>query len=195
MAKEIWEVEGIDITADATMYARDELGLNVVTGDFLYEDFMLERYDVICLWDTIEHLKQPHRYIEKAASLLKPGGFIFLTTGDVGSLNARLRKGSWRMIHPPTHLFFFSKRTLKMLLEKYGLKTVQSKCVTVFRSFGSMVHGLMKKKLKDRYHLVYDIPIPLNLGDILFIAAQKGRSSAATKDDEKKRREARSNRE
>ena len=60
------------------------------------------------MWDTIEHLKRPDLFVQKAAADLRPGGLIALTTGDIGSLNARLRGARWRMIHPPTHLHYFS---------------------------------------------------------------------------------------
>ena len=59
----------------------------------------------MCLWDTIEHLAEPEAYLEKIAKSLPVGGWLFLTTGDIGSPMARARGSRWRMIHPPTHLY------------------------------------------------------------------------------------------
>ena len=69
--------------------------------------------DVVCLWDTIEHLKNPDLYIEKVADNYDRGGMIAITTGDIGSLVARLR-GSEVETDPPTHslTLLFSKLTL-----------------------------------------------------------------------------------
>jgi hypothetical protein len=50
------------------------------------------------------HLEFPYEYLIKARSLLTAGGREFMTTGDLGSWNARLRGARWRQIHPPTHL-------------------------------------------------------------------------------------------
>ena len=65
-------VAGIDISADASSYARNVLDLPVATGDFL-DAILPEAVDVVCLWDTIEHLQHPDRYLEKAVSGLNPG--------------------------------------------------------------------------------------------------------------------------
>ena len=66
VAREVFQrVEGIDIAADAAAMARESFGLPVATGDFL--DHRIDgAVDVICLWDTIEHLARPDLYVQKA---------------------------------------------------------------------------------------------------------------------------------
>ena len=112
-------VEGIDISTAAAAYAKEQLGVQVAAGEFLAHR-IAGPVDVVCLWDTIEHLRDPHLYIEKAAAYLRRGGALAVTTGDIGSLMARWRGERWRQIHPPTHLHYFSKLTLAQLLERYG---------------------------------------------------------------------------
>lgn len=112
-------VAGIDISDEAAAAARSEAGVEVAAGDFL--DAPVEApLDVVCLWDTIEHLASPDRYIAKAAALMPPGGVIALSTGDIDSLVARVRGARWRQIHPPTHLHYFSRATLTRLLDAHG---------------------------------------------------------------------------
>lgn len=93
---EFESVQGIDITEDGVRYARESLGLNVIQKDLLQHDFGDQKFDVVCLWDTIEHLSSPHLYIEKAAGLVQSGGLITVTTGDIGSFNARFKGAKWR---------------------------------------------------------------------------------------------------
>jgi SAM-dependent methyltransferase len=139
------EVSGIDISQDASAYARDTVGVNVATGDFAaYE--VKSPVDAICLWDTVEHLQHPDLYIEKAASHLAPGGVIALTTGDIGSLLARLQKEKWRQIHPPTHLHYFSKDTLGRLLSKYGLEVCYAGYDGCYRSVDTVAYILLSLK-------------------------------------------------
>lgn len=98
LAREHWQVTGIDVSEHAVQYARKVLSRDVVCGDFmdvLFDDYS---FDVVTMWDTIEHLKYPDLYISKVARLLKPGGILALTTGDAGSLNARLRGRRWRLV-------------------------------------------------------------------------------------------------
>src|SRR6476620_11752529 len=81
-------VEGIDISDDAIAYARQHLGLEARSADFLNHRFGVQP-DLICLWDTIEHLSRPDLYLQKMADSLPPGGLLALTTGDLDSWLAR----------------------------------------------------------------------------------------------------------
>ena len=65
-------------------------------------------------------LRGNFEYLSKAYSETKAGGYIVITTGDISSLLAKIQRNNWRMIHPPTHLHYFSKRTLTKLLERIG---------------------------------------------------------------------------
>ena len=88
--------------------SREWLRLDVRLGDVVTHDFAEQRFDAICLWDTIEHVADPRAVVERCVRLLSADGALFLTTGDIGLLNARLRGRSWRQIDPPTHVSYFS---------------------------------------------------------------------------------------
>lgn len=141
-------VQGIDISEDAAEYARTRMGLPVYTGDFLAHDIS-EKIDVLCMWDTIEHLQHPHLYLDKAAQNMPPGGVIAITTGDIGSVVARLRGAKWRQIHPPTHLHYFSKATLARLLRKHGFTVRYSAYEGIYRSIDTMAYILLNIKRKQ----------------------------------------------
>ena len=81
--------------AEAVRFARKDRGVQAQQGDYLVLQ-LGRKVDVITMWDTIEHLKRPDLFIAKAARDLKRGGIIALTTGDIGSVNARLRGRRWR---------------------------------------------------------------------------------------------------
>jgi SAM-dependent methyltransferase len=112
-------VMGIDIAEGPVSYGRDQLGLDTIVADFPALD-STRRFDAICMWDTLEHVPDADRFVAKAHELLAPNGHLFITTGDIGSLNARLRGARWRQIHPPTHVNYFSKRTLTLMLNRLG---------------------------------------------------------------------------
>ena len=120
LARNHWEVKGVDISQPACEYGKS-LGLNVECGDFLDIPVAAGQYNVFCLWDAIEHLKTPHLYIKKISETIAPGGILCLTTGDMDAFVPRIQGGKWRMIHPPTHLFYFSKKTLFALLKEKGV--------------------------------------------------------------------------
>lgn len=184
LAKKYFDVAGIDITEQPTEYARKNLGLKVRTGNYLEFSNTSER-DIFCMWDTIEHLSNPKKFIEKINSELKPGGFLFLTTGDIGSLVAKFKKDKWRMIHPPTHLYYFSEKSITALLEKSGFTVIKISHPGVYRSLKQMAYGLLFLNkhpkginLKIREALLkiatfMDFPIYLNTFDIMMVIAKK----------------------
>ncbi len=181
LAQKYWSVEGVDVTSAGVEYTRQTFGIKARLADFLTLPDDPGSYDVICLWDTVEHLAHPVRYIEKAAQWLQPGGILALTTGDIESWPARLQKEHWRLIHPPTHLFYFSPNTLTRAAQQAGLEVISVSHVGYSRSYRAMLHGLLLLKsarLKGLYRLLtldnrIDFPIYLNLYDIMQFIARK----------------------
>ena len=97
MASSYFSVAGCDISEHAVDHARSILGLDVTATDYLTLPPPNKPHDVICLWDTIEHLQEPHLYIEKAFGELVENGMLALSTGDIGSVVARFRGAKWRL--------------------------------------------------------------------------------------------------
>jgi 2-polyprenyl-3-methyl-5-hydroxy-6-metoxy-1,4-benzoquinol methylase len=177
LAKEHYQCKGIDIS-EAILEA--DKSLTLVRADFLTLPEEREAYDFICLWDTIEHLSEPFKTLKKASSCLKPGGRVVLTTGDAASFLAKLRGEKWRQIHPPTHLFYFTKATLEKALEAAGLKMESCQHVGQYRSYQSMLHGLSLRLPTFRWLFgllslggKIDFPIYLNSFDLLEVIAIK----------------------
>lgn len=173
--KEFGFVQGIDISEDGCEYAREKLGLNVVRGDFIKFDIEKNKFDIFCLWGTIEHLKNPHLYLEKIRDCIKKDGIISLTTGDIESTTAKLSKDKWRLIQPPEHLFYFSRKTISSLLKKYGFEIVRIEYCGYYRT----LHFLF---LKHQNSIVYKLlknialtntPFYLNLFDTMHLIAKK----------------------
>jgi SAM-dependent methyltransferase len=172
-------VAGIDISRDAAAHAAGTLGLTVFAGDYLECD-ITDPADVICLWDTIEHLAQPHLYLERAAMHLTDGGVLALTTGDIGSMMARLRGARWRQIHPPTHLHYFSRDTLERLLRRHGFEIEYCGYEGMYRSLDTMAYIVLalKHRRPGLYRLLkrtglLEHAVYLNLYDIVFVVASR----------------------
>lgn len=173
-------VLGFDISKSGVEYAKKHLGLDVRSEDFLKYDFGNERFDVICLWDTLEHIQDPQLYLEKISCLLKKGGLVAITTGDVESMNARWRKEKWRLLHPPTHLYYFSKKSIGRLLSRYNFEIIYNKYCGFYRSIDNVVYNIFV--LRNKNNLIYNcfknssltqLCIYINLYDVFYIVARK----------------------
>ncbi|HWI18675.1 MAG TPA: class I SAM-dependent methyltransferase [Vicinamibacterales bacterium] len=172
-------VRGIDVSEDAVNHARTELHLDVTCGDLLNAE-LDGPVDVACMWDTIEHLETPRRYVERLAAKMKPGALIAVTTGDISSLNARMQKARWRLIHPPTHVHYFSRRSLETLLDRAGFRVVHVEHCGFHRSVSGMLHNLVSLRWGSRRIDAFlqritpaRLDVYANLYDIMYIVAER----------------------
>jgi SAM-dependent methyltransferase len=129
-----WRVRGAEPSGHAARHARDELGLDVSERAFTELPLEPNSLDAVVLWDVIEHLPNPRETLERAYAWMRPGGILALSTGDVESLAARLHGADWSLMTPPWHQFFFSRRTLRRLLETTGLEVLR------IHGDGSLLH-------------------------------------------------------
>jgi SAM-dependent methyltransferase len=83
-------VHGIELSQYASEYARTRLGLSVHTGTVEDADFPTEYFDVITLWDVLEHLPDPMKALRILWRWLKPEGLLLLNTPNLDSLDARV---------------------------------------------------------------------------------------------------------
>ncbi|MFC1705823.1 class I SAM-dependent methyltransferase [Planctomycetota bacterium] len=77
-------------------------------------------FDLVTLWDTIEHAVHPLDLLRQARRFVRPGGYLVMTTGNHGSWRSRLWRKKWALIRPPKHLFYFTPRSLRRLAEDAG---------------------------------------------------------------------------
>jgi SAM-dependent methyltransferase len=139
-ARRHYDVMGVEFSEYSSQYAREHLGLEVVTGTLQDAALPNENFDLITLWDVIEHVADPYSVLEESARLLKPGGYLILTTGDIGSHHARLTGADWPLLEPPWHLYFFSRETMSKMGERAGLQYVSCRTRGVFSSH-PMLHN------------------------------------------------------
>jgi SAM-dependent methyltransferase len=121
-ARRHYDVTGVELSQFASEHARREFGLRVLTGDVSNVSLDGEEFDVVTLWNTIEHLSDPLRAVRSIASLTRPGSLLVLSTGDASGPLARRDLRGWNLMAPPYHLFFFSPRTIDLLLATAGFR-------------------------------------------------------------------------
>jgi len=81
-------------------------------------------FDLVTALDVIEHVIDPHSFIESLKKYLKPGGAVLLLTGDSNSYSARTARERWSYLRWCGHISIFSEFGLRKLLESHGLEIV-----------------------------------------------------------------------
>lgn len=117
-----WQVSGVEINRHLTEYANSKFALNVRNGDFtaLAID---EKFDVVCFWDSLEHTLNPKQQIEKALSVLNPGGILLINFPAIDSIFAKIFRANW-WFFIPVHFYYFSRRVLRNLLVQDGAEVL-----------------------------------------------------------------------
>jgi 2-polyprenyl-3-methyl-5-hydroxy-6-metoxy-1,4-benzoquinol methylase len=117
-----FEVYGQEVSDFFIDYCRSQLGINVFAGEL--EDINLEpgSFDCVTAFDVIEHHPYPRLMLETIHHLLKPGGYTVISTHDIGNFYARLYGSRWRQIAPIGHLTYFTRSTLRKMLNAAGFE-------------------------------------------------------------------------
>jgi 2-polyprenyl-3-methyl-5-hydroxy-6-metoxy-1,4-benzoquinol methylase len=111
---------GLEPVTACARFARDELGVELRTGRIEDAPLADGGFDVVTLFDVIEHLEDPAAALRRVHALLAPGGMVVIETGDLGGLLARVVGSRWYYYDPPQHLTYFSQASLAHLLLRSG---------------------------------------------------------------------------
>jgi SAM-dependent methyltransferase len=125
-----WVGQGLEYSPDSSRIARDEHGLEVRTGELRADTYPAASFDVVTMWDVIEHVPDPFATLVQVRRILADGGQVLLKTPNADGLYPRLslrlagRLGFWGHAEPPGHLFQFSVASLSRLAERAGFRVV-----------------------------------------------------------------------
>jgi len=131
-----WDVAGVDVSEYASSLARSRLGGSVYTGELADAGFPDSHFDVVTLWDVVEHLEHPGEVLSEARRILAADGILFLDTPNEEALIRRVafmlhRMLCGRVAYPASklyhmfHLYYFSEKTLLRLLGESGFEVVR----------------------------------------------------------------------
>ena len=122
-----WRVEGTELSDVAASRLRSG-GVTMHCGTLEALGLAPNTYDVIIMSELLEHLLDPGGVLTTAFGLLRPGGALYLTTPNFGSLSRRVLGSRWRVIAPPEHLSYFTEKSVARLLTacSYRLREVWS---------------------------------------------------------------------
>jgi 2-polyprenyl-3-methyl-5-hydroxy-6-metoxy-1,4-benzoquinol methylase len=170
-------VYGVEPSAPAIRYATTHLGIDGIREGSIdtLPGLNIPPVDVFVMLAVIEHLHDPLGALRVAHDQLTPGGTLFLSTGVWRSFNHRLAGTAWSIIAPEEHLYYFSKRTIRRVLERADFE------VADLRTNEALVNSLTKNRTLVRvfnnrplaYARLPKLVGRLRLGDEMFVIASK----------------------
>jgi 2-polyprenyl-3-methyl-5-hydroxy-6-metoxy-1,4-benzoquinol methylase len=125
MTKYVGDCVGEEISDYQVSFANNKLGVKVLKGELTELALSKESFDVITMWDVIEHLSSPLDCLEECHRLLRENGLIAISTPNYNSLTRMIVGEKWLVFNPPEHMFYFTPSTLIGALNKAGFRTLR----------------------------------------------------------------------
>jgi 2-polyprenyl-3-methyl-5-hydroxy-6-metoxy-1,4-benzoquinol methylase len=178
-ARHGWDAWGVEPSHWAVEQAQAR-GLHVVQGTLDTAELPGAHFDVVTMWDVIEHLTDPRAALEQTHCLLKPGGLVVVHTIDIDSFFARVMGARWPWLME-MHVYYFSRRTLRALLEKCGFEVLSDKPQGRYLRLGYLMNrvgalmplvGRPAEWVATKLGL-RGVAVPINLGDLFTAYARK----------------------
>lgn len=121
-----YDTYGIEISEQPYLYCKNDLKLNVDHIDFFKMDES-QKFDIITLWDVLEHIDKADEFIDKCSKLNAKDSYLVLQVPQIDSYFAKRHKDKWKMMGLD-HVNYFSKPTITQLLQAHGyeVQTIRS---------------------------------------------------------------------
>ncbi len=120
-----WNVAGVEVSAAAVRFAHETLALELRQEAAEALGFGDATFDVVAMFETIEHLLDPLGAVREVRRVLRARGLLVLTTPNLNALTRYALGLPWAVLSPSEHLFNFSEDTLRRLLLKAGFAHVR----------------------------------------------------------------------
>ena len=172
-------VIGVEPSKWLSEQGRINYGLDIRTGILSDHNFQSLNFDLVTLWDVIEHLTDPTEVVADIHRLLKPSGLLVVNYPDYASWARRILGYKWPFFLN-VHLIYFTPKTITTFLESRGFEVIEIKpfwqtlqlgyvlkrASSYFRIFGLL------EKLIGKIGL-YRLPLRYNMGQSLLIARKR----------------------
>lgn len=139
------ETYGLDISEYAIEKAKAitkaKLYLHDVNDGLQF--FQNEFFDLVTMFDIIEHVKSPYNLLMEVRRVLKRGAKMVITTPNVNAIAKFLKGNQWVGFSDPTHLYLFTSDSLKFLVEKNGF--IVTKLETLFHPFPKFLQKILNR--------------------------------------------------
>jgi len=157
LAKRGAQVEGIDLSDEAVQLCQKR-DLKAQKLDFLATELPWSDYfDMATASEVIEHLFDPYLFLARSNQVLKNKGLLLITTPNFSYyrwLIGYLKGKTPTQLQNPTHIRFFTKQFLQLLLEKQGFQVIEILCLYHKRwlqLFGKIGLSSLVEHIANRY--------------------------------------------
>jgi len=122
-----YTAKGVELSQEAAEYAEREFGLDIEAKPFEELQFPENHFDVVTLWQFLEHVQYPLMVLKEVHRILKPEGLLVVSTPNIEGIPAKILRKRWWEIRR-LHINQFTTKTLTDTLQNAGFKNISSVC-------------------------------------------------------------------
>jgi 2-polyprenyl-3-methyl-5-hydroxy-6-metoxy-1,4-benzoquinol methylase len=119
-----WDVTGVEMNKEARKIAEVNTDSIIMNQSEYFESN--QKYDVITLWHSLEHLHELEKYLDKISISLNTDGVLIIAVPNYKSFDAEYYQHDWAAYDVPRHLYHFSFEAMLKLMKKFKFKLIQS---------------------------------------------------------------------
>ena len=114
-----WDVLGCEPNQWMADWGSNHYGIEILPGTIFDMVLPDSEFDVVTLWDVLEHTPDPKAVLLECQRILKPDGLLIVNYPDIDSLVSEAMGRKWVFLLS-VHLYYFTPRTIRRMLEKTG---------------------------------------------------------------------------
>ena len=120
-----WEAWAVEVNIKALSRLR-KMGVRHVLSESA-ESFKVpdRHFDVIRMWDVIEHIPSPMSALRLSQRALRNGGMIRLSTTNFASLSRMVNGPEWVYLNGADHITLFEPKTIFSALKQAGFSQIK----------------------------------------------------------------------
>jgi SAM-dependent methyltransferase len=174
------DVYGLELQDEAVKIANQKLPGRVFKADVFSKDFPQLQFDIVSVLGVIEHVVDPIGLLVRLSGLIRPRGTLLLQTPDSGSALARLMGKHWPPYAPVEHINLFSKKSLRLLLQRLRYEDIAFKAhwktlpfayiYNMSKNFGPEFHDLLTPFYRLLPSLSDSVSLPVYVGETILTA-------------------------
>jgi SAM-dependent methyltransferase len=177
-----WECYGSEIVPAYVEIARKRHGNRIFAGAF--EEYPVRDgfFDAITLQDVFDHMREPVAALGQCRAMLKPGGLLVIKVHNISCLYAKIAGSHFYALVPPSHLFYYNKRTLKLALENNGFRMLDAKFIAHLLKLQTVFLRLSRNDKHSAAYKTYhslagswlgNLKVRKNLHDVITVVATR----------------------
>ena len=143
-----WDVYVTDVSEFAVIETRKKYGVNGFVSAPHKLAVKPARFDLITMFDVIEHLSHPLDLLRDAKRALSSHGVLHITTPNAESWSAQIMGRHWYHLKPNEHLIYFTPKTLTSMLERSGFEVLKIKPVCTYMRLDDILMRLERYSKK-----------------------------------------------